>query len=392
MKNRIFLIFALCLLFCSCEKDRDKEYDRVFILYSIRRNTLNWDLMEDINDMCDVQNGAYVPYYNSHQAMVVIGHFKVPEAPFLLNIYRDRNGDVIRDTTFYEDSKAKLTDPQVMRKILLQVQEKFPSHHYGMILSSHGSGWIPAGKYNTPTRKELAVRSFGQEVETTGSTEMDITMLPHGIPFRLDYMMFDACLMGNIESIYELKGLADHIGASATEELTDGFDYLKIGNRLLSASPSPLDVCKDYIARYKARTGDSCSACICLVQTSELGNLASLCRELFAKYREKIDTVNPDKVQRFFRPDGNSDHNWFFDMEDIARQAGMDSNDLEKLSKAIGRCVIYKDNTKAFMPGDKGFTFEYFCGLGMYLQNCGLKEFDSFYMGLQWNKDTGYVK
>lgn len=394
MKNRFLLILSLCLLVCSCDDHKNRDYDRVCILYSVAKNSLNYDLREDVYDLSEVSAGAYVPYCNSHQAMVVVGHFKTPQGAFILNIYRNKSGQVVRDTTFYEDPTAKLTDPEVMRNILLQVKQKFPSQHYGMVLSSHGSGWIPAGKYNTPTdRESLLLYSFGQEVDESGSTEMDITDLPHGIPFHLDYMLFDACLMGNIETVYELKDVADQIGVSATEELTDGFDYLRLASRLLiPEKPSPTDVCKDYIEQYKARRGDDRSACICLVETSALPGLAAVCKELFAKYRQNLDKLNPDKVQRFFRPDGTSDHNWFFDMEDIARQAGFDTADLDELSRAIGRCVIYKDNTESFLPGLNGFKFEHFCGLGMYLQNCGLEEFDSFYKKLQWNKATDYVK
>ncbi len=391
MKNRILLIFSLCLLVWSCDNCRDRGYDRVCILYSAGNNSLNWDLRSDLIDLCDVEAGAYVPYSDSRQALVVIGHFRSPEAPFILNIYRNREGKVLRDTTFFEDSKAVLTDPAVMRNLLLQVKEKFPSEHYGMVLSSHGTGWVPAGKYNTHT---VWLKSFGEDKDESGEkTEMDITDLPHGIPFHLDYMLFDACLMGNIESVYELKDLTDYVGASATEVLSDGFDYLKLTNRLLAPqTPSPLQVCKDYIAQYKAKSGDDCSACICLVNTSELGELATLCRTLFAKYRTNLQEADSRKIQRFFRPDGEMHHNWYFDMEDIARRAGFDAPDLDELSSAIGRCVIYKDHTDSFLIQSSGFEFEQFCGLGMYLQNCGLKEFDDFYRTLKWNRDTDYVK
>ena len=391
MKKRILLIFSLCLLVWSCDNCRNRGYDRVCILYSAGNNSLNWDLRSDIIDLCDVEAGSYVPYSDSHQALVVIGHLRSPDAPFILNIYRDRSGKVLRDTTFYEDSKAVLTDPAVMRDLLLKVKEKFPSEHYGMILSSHGTGWIPAGKFNTHT---AWLKSFGADERESGEkTEMDITDLPHGIPFHLDYMLFDACLMGNIESVYELKDVSDYVGASATEVLTDGFDYIKIANRLLAPqTPSPSEVCKDYIAHYKEKRGDDCSACICLVKTSELGELAMLCRKLFTQYRSNLQEVDSKTIQRFFRPDNESDHNWYFDMEDIARQAGFDSSDFDELSKAIGRCVIFKDHTDSFLIYSGGFEFERFCGLGMYLQNCGLKEFDDFYRDLKWNKDTDYVK
>ena len=47
-------------------------------------------------------------------------------------------------------------DPSTLREVLGFVKDNFPAKGYGMVFSSHGSGWLPAGYYSEPDKFERA--------------------------------------------------------------------------------------------------------------------------------------------------------------------------------------------------------------------------------------------
>ena len=57
---------------------------------------------------------------------------------------------------------------------------------------------------------------------------MDVLEMVRAITIHLDYIIFDACLMGGIEVAYELRNVADKIGFSQAEILAHGFPYKPI--------------------------------------------------------------------------------------------------------------------------------------------------------------------
>lgn len=410
MKRILFVLAALVAL-AGCKKDpvpgKDIPYERVAILYSIGRNNLGVDLQEDIYELCDLKNGAYVPDQHSGKALLVVSHlpqspysYTVLTEPVLIDIHIDQTGNVVRDTVFRMSKTSVLTDVQVMQTFFNKIKELYPTEHYGAVMSSHGSGWLPGPYYSNG---QMPVKSFGQEIQDNDPYKnmMELSDLAKGIPYKLDYLLFDACLMGNVETTYELRNCADKIGVSATEVLSDGFNYLRLGRKLLGgATASPEGVCKDYFEQYSSQTGVNRSACIALVRTSALDKLASVCKPLFAKYSARLQEMDPLTVQRFFRYNGKDEltwHGWFYDLEDIIRVAGADASEMSALSTAISDCIIYKDCTPEFMVshdgfGWYGFPFEHFCGLGMSIPQFPDASLKDWYKTLAWNRATELVK
>lgn len=418
MKRLILAISApLLLLAGCCEKNKPDpvtNYDKVSVLYSVGRNNLGYYLKDDINEMCNGESGAYIPEYGSRNALLIIAH--LPASSFhyeeltesvLINVHRTKSGSVARDTVFRMEPEKVLTDAQVMKAMLNKVRELFPSGHCGIVLSSHGSGWLPNNYFasgeveygDSEPAETLApakggkLSSFGQEIQGDDHYMMNIPDMVEGIPFHLDYLLFDACLMANIETVFELKDRASVIGVSATEILADGFNYKTLAKRLLEQNPaSPKDVCQDYFEQYEHQTGSQRSASISLIDCSRLGNLATVCKALFGKYRDNLSKLNPADVQRFFRYDDSDEllkRGWFYDLLDIMDHAGITDAEHDELARAIADCVIYKAHTSQFLSE---FDIRHFCGLSMAIPQFKDDKLKSFYKELSWNKATGLVK
>ena len=422
-------ILALATVFslvsgCQCSRinpEKPRQYDKVLILYSAGYNSLRSYLYEDIQDL---KNG-YAPGIRDDNAFLVVSHLSVSRGDFstvthpqLIRVYSDKKKGVILDTLKSYD--GNLSEKSTMNTILSDIKKQFPTSHYGMVFSSHATGWMPVGYYNNPDYYESSqsagrkgssahifpegtypyvepdllpgepmTKSLTMTNSVSTATEMELIDFKGAIPMHLNYLLLDACLCGGIEVAYELKDVCDQIGFSQAEILADGFDYKSIAGHLLgNKEPDTRAVVDDYYQHYAAKTDrNDRSATISLVDCTKLDALASVCKTLFSTYGVNIDSLNPSSVQRYYR---NQCH-WFYDLEDILVKAGISDAEQRSLTGALNSCILYKAATESFLYGYGGFNIETFCGLSMYLPCNGSAFLDSHYKELEWNKATGLV-
>ena len=366
---------------------------RVMLMVSAGFNSLSGYLEEDLRDMEE----GYVPEGTHFGADVLLvlsrlpkqhGNYKEENAPVLYRLHKDRAGEVIKDTLKVWNPTDQLCRKEVFANALSYVQQKFPAAGYGMVYSSHATGWLPDGYYSSPTeyeRTHAPKRSIGQDKSLNGDIEMELKDFAESIPMHLDYLLLDACLGGCVEVAYALRDKADVVGFSPTEVLAEGFDYYTLAERLLDGPSNPVGVCQDYFALYEAKTGSNRSATITAVAVGKMGPLAAVCKELFEKYRPAINGLLGRNVQGYFR----FNRHYFYDLRDILVQAGINAEETARLDAALGECILYQAATEYFM----GIPLERVCGLSMYLPSMGTVLLDNFYKAnIDWNDATELVK
>ena len=446
LKNLLFIIAILCVAAASCTKEsihkdgfstvpsngkndnpraEADEKRNVLLLYSAGYNSLTSYLREDI---ADLQEG-WLPGAGRNENILLIyshltaksGDYFTPSQPTLTRIYKDYDGQTVRDTLVFYPEDTHSATAEHLHEVLSYVNETFPAKSYGMIFSSHATGYLPSGYYTNPkgylfqdkgsmSRRSgaaarrtqpvpyvepehdpslPAVKSIGQDqVGTYGnylSYEIELDDFAKALPMKLEYILFDACLMGGVEVAYEFKDKCHFVGFSQTEVLAEGFDYRSLTSHLLgSPTPDPQSVCQDYFNQYITQSGVYQSATISMIDCTKMESLASACKVLFSKYREEISALKASGVQRYYR----SDYHWFFDLYDIVAKAGASTEELQQLQEALNKCVEYKAATPGFMGSFKILTYS---GLSMYLPSCGSTELDKYYRTLEWNKATGLV-
>ncbi len=401
------------------DRTETSENRKVLLLYSAGNNSLREYLLDDIKDMKE----GWLPKKNRNNDVILIyshtpvkrGDYSTPSTPYLIRLYTEENGTASADTLVtYEEGTISASASQ-LNKVLNHVKSVFPARSYGMIFSSHATGYLPAGYYTNPDSYTFMksapmsygsprlpapvpyiepehdpslppVKSIGQDVMGRYSYEIDIRDFAEAIPMKLDYILFDACLMGGAEVAYELRGKCGKVGFSQAEVLAEGLDYKTLSKHLLqNETPSPEAVCLDYFTQYDIQSGVYRSATISLIDCDRMESLADVCRELFATHREGLANIIPGNVQRFYR---QSKH-WFYDLESILVQAGITDSELKSLHNALDECVLYKGHTPEFMSEFKISTFS---GLSMYLPCNGGVELDSYYKTLKWNEATELVE
>lgn len=443
MKSRIlYIILGILVLLPSCmESEWDIEMDpqgtfgdnpgnrlesidkrKVMLLYSAGYNDLQTYLKEDIEDLL---KGWAPGLSRNNDVLLVYSHlsksrsdFKTPVEPVLFRVYADNEGNTLTDTLIRYDSSTISASAEQLNAVLTYVNETFPARSYGMVFSSHATGYLPAGYYSRPgeyvftedranshgtflqheptsvpyIEREYGpdrpmVKSIGQSVHEGQSYEMDLRDFAEAIPMKLDYILFDACLMGGIEVAYELTRKCDLLAFSQAEVLAEGLNYTTLAEHLLGnrQDADPESVCRDYFMQYDQKTGAYRSATISLVDCNRLGPLADVCQDLFSRYRQQIGSINYNKVQQFYT--GN--HHWFYDLESILSVAGISAEELGALHDALDGCIIYKGHTPSFL-GE--FDINTFSGFSMYLPTRGSQQLDRYYRTLKWNEATGLVQ
>ena len=401
-------VFAAVLVSCERQEPVNPLKDRkVLVLYSCGYNNLSGNLAEDISILCKDAppaglSGLYKLLVFSHKT-ASFGNYTTPTHPVLIDVYKDRwNGTVVMDTVRVYPETMVGASSEAVATVLGDIVGMYPSAEYGMVISSHATGWLPEHYYNgnssggalfsvnnammmcaPPLVKSMCSHYGVRNGQVYSDREIGIADFASAIPVHLKYLVMDMCLMGGVECAYELRNVTDYLAVSPTEVLSDGFEYGNMLKRLLySDEPDVRGVCEDYYNCYAEKNS---SATISLVDCRNMKGLASVCADLFEKYRSGIGNVNQNNVQRYWR-DGK---HWFYDLRDILVNAGISAEDMAAFDNAMASCVLYNEATPKFL----GIPIRTHCGLSMYLpkmdSNAGLR---AFYSGLAWNKATSLVK
>jgi len=379
----------------SSERAYSMPSRRVMVMISAGYNSLSGYLSEDLKDL----ESGYLPegtYFNADVLLVLArlpksaGDYASPSAPVLYRLWANRSGEVQRDTIQIWGGDTQLCTRETIHEALSTTQKKYPAQSYGVVFSSHGSGWLPPGYYTDPSKFEpssgslWSLRSIGQDKTPTGGTEMSLEDFADAIPMHLDYCLIDACLSGCVEVAHALKGKADIVGFSPTEVLADGFDYKNITTHLFARPLDPVEVCREYFAYYNAQSGSSRSATITAVDTRKMDALEAVCKELFEAYRPILKTMSGSNVQGYFR----YDRHYFYDLRDILVQAGISEQEKARLDAALSQFIVYQAATDYFLS----IPLTRVCGLSMYLPSMGSTYLNKYYKeNISWNQATELV-
>ena len=423
---------VIMLTAMSCNKSNTEEpvneNRRVLLFYECGFNNLGSYLRKN---MASLEEG-YIPK-NGEDVVLVYSRMSrgntdyTPTESCVRRLYKNSKGKVISDTLTVFGSDVIAASPSTMAKVLDYVRNEFPAKGYGMVFSSHGSGWLPAGYFSSPSKfeqehkdeldEDLALgraipagayrlpvpegdladtdpyygmtRSIGQDFIRNSyyGHEMDIREFASGIPYRLDYILFDMCYTAGVEVAYGLKDKADYLGLSPAEVMGDGmFDYTKLTTFLLGgASPDYAGLFKDSFDMYDKQSGVYRSSTVNVIRTDGIENLAAVCSGLINEYSDTLRHVNPNNIQGYYR----SNRHYFFDLEDIFAKCGATEAELDRLGDAIDRCVIYKNATPRFM---NEFSIDKYSGFSMYLPCAGTELLDLYYKKEAWNDAVELVK
>ena len=251
-------------------------------------------------------------------------------------------------------------DSALFENTLRNALEFAPAEKYALVIGSHGRAWVPkipstglsrALKKKGLTPEDLWKRIEGAEVTRhigdNEATRYDIEEVSKAIEannVKFDYILFDACFMGNVESSYELRNCADYIIGSPCEVMGYGFPYAKvIPYMLLNGGKSyNLDkICSEYVNYYKT-DATTPSACVSVTTTAELEALAQAMKAV-NKAGDKAG-FSLKEVQYY---EGQTDHS-FYDLGHMVELSCADATVAARFKTQLDKTVTSRYHTDHF--------------------------------------------
>ena len=379
----LFCALAMALTLFSCKKAEMEEIvvvkrPKTVLLYMVANNNLSYDAENSISRL---QNG-YIP---SDEGNLLVYKHCAGMDPVLLHIKKGEEGTVVADTAYRFPPRVSATK-SALTQALNVTQALFPADSYGLILWSHGTGWIPPLASSSSAAQEqisgsCPERTFGLD----GKVELEIRDLAQAIPYKLSFMLMDACFMGGIETAYEVKDSVDYYIGSPAEILTESFPYHKIMQHIFKSTPDYAAVCKEYYDYYNAKSGAERSATVALMDCSKLAEVAEVAKRVFDQYGERIASLDLSLLQPYFR---GSSSKYFYDLKDLV-DAIADASLSAEFAAALERAVPYKAATPYFIE----LPIRSFCGVSTYVPgNPADTKLADYYKQYKWNQATGMIK
>lgn len=372
------IIFILCcIILIGCRKEipsaNIKIANNTVLVYMAANNNLKTAAINSINEMemsaKDLDGDLFV--------LIKTSGYRSD----LLKIKYDKTDNIVSDTvkTYGNENTS---NPDFLKKVIIDAKKDYPSHSFGLVLWSHGSSWFPPQK-NAPVRPILyggrvLLKSFGYD----RGEVMDVIDLKRALPDDLKFILFDACSMGSLEVAYELRHNTAYIIASPTETLSNSFPYDKITPLLFGTVDDYKLICQQYLESYRSRSGIYQSASVSLIKTDELNDLAIAVKKL-------LDLVPPRNIndKRAGVQNLSFDINSpvpAYDFLDFLHK-NFNISDYSPVEQQFHKAIIYKGATERFL--DK--PIDQFGGLSTYLPLVKDKNID-YYRQLSWFTSAGY--
>lgn len=288
----------------------------------------------------------------------------------------------------WNPSTISSVDTTFMTNVLKETRQLLNTDTYGLIMSSHGGGWVPSeifDEYMLQTNSKRAdsatnnskriSRFFGQD----GNSFMETPQLAKAIEAsgKWDYLLFDACFMSSVEGLYDLRHSADYIIASPSEVLGAGFPYQKILPLLFTTDHSLEKVCQAYMSSYV-----NSSATVALIKTSALDELAFAMKNVVSK----STTIDVDKIQGY---EGFQPHLYF----DLKQYTHAMTTSTAAFDAALAKVVVYTDHTPTiytdYGPLKGNITMAESCGLTCHIPTAAHPNTQKAFLKTAWAKAIG---
>ena len=372
MRYYSLLLIGLGLL--SCQKDSPTldllpRYE-ITLVYMVADNDLAPYALKDLNEIERgfVPNGRdkLLVYIDSNTSTALPSH------PVLLEIVHDTT-EIIASKIIASYPEQNSTDKTVMSNVLRDALSyyKGDNRYKGLVLWSHGNAWLPEGYHiETENKSGVVVKSFGKDMSPReGAMELpDLAEVLN--PYRFDYILFDACFMGSVEVLYELRHSARYFIASPAEILADGFPY----HHLLPYLIGKLQLEKAteaYYSYYNALEGARQSATVTLVDGEQLEALASFCKQL------NISELSLAHLQQYSR----NNEKYLFDLKQVLLESNV-KGEMEPIWLQL--CKVERHT-----PRFANIALTHCNGLSVYL--FGKNEtLNNYYKQLSWYRTTRF--
>ena len=279
---------------------------------------------------------------------------------------------------------ASYASAEGIADIMNEVKTQASALNYALIVGVHGCGWTYANDWSRypyyarpsvtrPSDNNFSGIQFGPDPNapltrffgsvSLAENAMDISTLAEGIResgLKMQYILFDACYMSNIETAYELKDVTNYMIASGSEIMAAGLPYRSMWSYLNSPTPNYSGIVSTSVNFYK--NNSSAPFCnLAAIDCRQVEKLASVMKDINAEYQLSA-SVSLDSIQHLdgFRP------NLFYDLEtyvDSLRPSGYLLDQFKSQLKLTIKASDHTDEAYTCIYSSDSFKIKNYCGI-----------------------------
>ena len=278
---------------------------------------------------------------------------------------------------------ASYASAEGIADIMNEVKTQASALNYALIVGVHGCGWTYASDWSRypyyarpsvtrPRDNNFSGIQFGPDPNapltrffgsvSLAENAMDISTLAEGIResgLKMQYILFDACYMSNIETAYELKDVTNYMIASGSEIMAAGLPYRSMWSYLNSPTPNYSSIVSTSVNFYKNSSAPFCN--LAAIDCRQVEKLASVMKDINAENQLQA-SVNLDSIQHLdgFRP------NLFYDLEtyvDSLRPSGYLLDQFKSQLKLTIKASDHTDEAYTCIYSSDSFKIKNYCGI-----------------------------
>lgn len=417
MKIRKLLYCAALLLalpsFYGCQSEEDAvmpapREGKIVLHYMAAQNSLGAKTPSEFSyasdDLSEIQAGCR--YLAPGDTLVVLVDDE--DAPRIYAYYRNCTTPL---TLYTFPTDINTSDPQSLLFFLNWAKQNFENPIYGLGVGTHANGWIPSTNTNYYSASKFSLgidTGAGGDMESnrdsTGQTgaQMEIRDFAQALTesnIHPHYIFFDACLMQNIETAYELRQVTDYIVASPMSISAYGANYTHLLQHGLF-SDNVTDIAQTYFndvndPEQQIKYSDF-GLIISVVKTAELENLAACTKEIVVPHFMNRQTFHLNNVLHYYYY--NSFYYYsiphYFDALN-AMQAILPTDELNRWKQQLQRTVCYKQASTQFLLGPYSSDYEDVdtasCGaISMFIPQTEYTRHEKYDFNQQFRKTAWY--
>lgn len=370
-KTILSIISAAAIAATSCGHDSPDNptppapparVERTLLVYMVANNDLGSRGWDDA-DITEMRTAAGTGALGANRLLLM------HQAPGGQSVLKEIKATGAVDTLAVYDSAESAVSIARMQRVCDDMRSLAPADSYGLVLWSHGTGWLQDGMPDAGGPK----RAFGLD----GSRQMNVTSLAKALDGQgFDYVYFDCCHMASVEVAYELRHATKTIAGSVTELPLGGMPYDETVELLMRGDITGAAAAT--FAAYDAQTGSGRTCTISVIVTEPLDRLAAATRELYATAKPLPAGTAPQPYERT----GTCRH---FDLADYTGMIATDADAFARWQAVLDETVVYKAATPTIFNTLKIRTH---CGLSTYTPADAADMSTRGYDGLQWAADV----
>ena len=353
MIKKLFTLFicmiSLAMTFTGCSEeafDTDSVNKQTILLFYPWTGSKSYTgllgyLQNNIDSICD----GIIDRKGLNNSRVLVFLSDKYNHSTLYDLQYDATTKSVNRVPLKEYEGASYASAEGFADILNEVKTQADALNYALIVGAHGCGWTYASdwsRYPYYARPSVTrpVDSALNGISTTGNSAdnsagissfsgiqfgpdpnapltrffgsvslaenaMDISTLAVGIResgLKMQYILFDVCCMGNVETAYELKDVTNYLIATSSEIMAKGIPYRSMWSYLNGTTPNYSSLVNGIVNFYKNSNFPYCN--MAAIDCRQLDALANVMKEINQKYT--LDTTIPlDSIQPL---DGFSPH------------------------------------------------------------------------------------